>query len=110
MGPTEDLLSEGHMSNLAVQIVDGINRAVYCTVEQFREEGVATHFGKKALPVILANTKLAELILQGAHQGVLQFNHRKSEDAFTRSREVAYIYHATDLAKKICQECVLCIL
>ena len=32
MGPTDDLLSKGHMSNLAVQTVDGINQAIHCMV------------------------------------------------------------------------------
>ena len=35
MGPTDDLLSEGHMSNLAIQTVDGINWAIHCTVGRF---------------------------------------------------------------------------
>ena len=39
MGPTDDLLSEGHMSNLAVQSMDGIN----CMVDNL-EEGVAMLF------------------------------------------------------------------
>ena len=65
-------------------------------------------FRKKALPIISANTKLAVLILRGAHQGSLQLNHWKSHDALARSCEVAYIYHSTDLAKNICEECALC--
>ena len=32
MGPTDDLLSEGHMTNLAVQSADGINQSLHCMV------------------------------------------------------------------------------
>ena len=35
-------------------------------------------YGIQALPVISADTQLAELILRGAHQGSLKVNHRKS--------------------------------
>ena len=96
------------MSNLNVQSMDGINWAAHCSVGHYGEEGVVMLFGKKALPVISANTKLAKLILRGAHQGSLQLNHQKSHDALARSCEVAYIYGGTDLAKKICEECTLC--
>ena len=46
MGFTDDLLSEGYLSNLHIKTVDGINMLS----------------GKDSLAVILANTKLAELI------------------------------------------------
>ena len=38
MGPTNDLLSNGHMSNLNIQSVDGINGAVHCRVGRYGEE------------------------------------------------------------------------
>ena len=110
MGPTDDLLSEGHMTKMDIQSADGINQSLHCTVGHFGEEGVNQLFGRKSLPVTSANSKLAKLILQGAHQGVLQFNHQKSQDALARSQGVAFIYHGEDLAKKIRQECVLCTL
>ena len=78
MGSTDDLLSQGQMSNLNVHSVEGINQVVHCSVGSFGEEGVIMLFGKQALPVISANTKLAKLILRGAHQGTLQLNHQKS--------------------------------
>ena len=60
MGPTDDLLSEGNMTNLDVQFADGINRYLHSMLGQFR---VNQLFRRKSLPVISANTKLAELIL-----------------------------------------------
>ena len=92
MAPTDNLLSKGHMTNLDVQSADEINQSLHSMVGQFGEEGVNQLFGRKSLPVISANTKLAELIIQEAHQGVLQLNHQTSQDTLARSREVAYIY------------------
>ena len=50
MGPTDDLLS-CHITNLAVQSVDGINQSLHCTVGHFGEEGVNQLFRRKSLPV-----------------------------------------------------------
>ena len=61
MGPTDDLLSKGHMTNLAVQSVGGINRSLHSTVGHYREEGVNQLFGRKSLPVISANTSIGRV-------------------------------------------------
>ena len=63
MGPTDDLLSQGQMTNLNVHSVEGINYSIHCSVGRFGEEGVMHLFGKKTLPIISSSTKLVELIL-----------------------------------------------
>ena len=60
MGPTDDLLSDGHLTNLHIKTADGINRSLHSMVGRFREEGVSKLFGRTSLPVISANIKLAE--------------------------------------------------
>ena len=63
MGPTDDLLSNGHLTNLHIKTADRINQSLHSTVGRFGGEGISQLFRKTALPVISANTKLAELII-----------------------------------------------
>ena len=63
MGPTDDLLSDGHLTNLHIRNANGINRSLHSMVGRFGEEGVSKLIRKTALPVISANSKLAELII-----------------------------------------------
>ena len=63
MSATDQLLSEGRLTNLNVQSIDEVNHNVHCSVGRFGEDGVQALYGVNTLPVLSAETKLAKLIV-----------------------------------------------
>ena len=85
MDATDALLSEGKMSNLNIESQAGVNRDIHYSVGRFGQAGTQALYKLPALPVISAGSRLAELILRGAHEGEHGLNHRKANDALARS-------------------------
>ena len=65
-------------------------------------------FGVDALPILLPNTRAAELIMWRAHVGYCGILHRSVAHTLARSRNCAWIIRAKNLAKRVCFQCMYC--
>ena len=66
--------------------------------------GVKHHFGQEHLPVIMASTRVAELVMWHAHCE----SHKSVAVTIANSRKVCFIIGARKLAKSLCKACIKC--
>ena len=66
--------------------------------------GMEHFFGQDNLPVIMGNTRIAELIMLEAHYQ----DHAAKDITLAMSRHTAWIVNGRKLATKICKSCVRC--
>ena len=67
MDLTDELLSQGNLKDLCVEIRDGISRTQHVSKDRLESEGNLALFGILGLPVISGDTRLAHLILTKYH-------------------------------------------
>ena len=61
--------------------------------------------GKEKLPVIMADTRLARVIMISCHE---EDHRRSAADTLARSKNHAWISYGSRLAKSVCKSCVKC--
>ena len=72
------------------------------------EKSLERVFGVSALPILMADTRAAELVMWRAHQGYSGIFHRSVAQTLAKSRNSAWIVKGKNLAKKICFQCMEC--
>ena len=72
-------------------------------------EGVLERLlGVEELPILMANSRVAELYMIRAHRGHSGLLHRSVAETLARSRSSVWIVNGKSLAKKICSGCTEC--
>ena len=72
------------------------------------EKSLERVLGIGALPILMSDTRAAELIMWRAHQGYSGILHRSVAQTLAKSRNSAWIIKGKNLAKKICSQCMEC--
>ena len=101
MKETFAAMKKGKLSNLSVTV----NKGMVFMSGRFRERDLARLLGKGRLPVIMANTRLARVIMISCHE---EDHRRSAADTLARSRNHTWIPYGSRLAKSVCKSCVKC--
>ena len=99
MCQTTKALNEGRLKELDIRDFDGMK-----VVIGRAQTSIQKLFGKNYLPVIMADTRVAELIMLKAHY----HDHSGRDITMAMSRHDAWIISAKKLAKQIIRHCIRC--
>ena len=94
MDLTREAEAEGKLDDLLVETKDDIVNTVGCWGEKTMKEVI----GVSALPVLMKNTRAAELYMIKAHNGNDDLNHRGAQDTHARSTSAVWIVNGLQLA------------
>ena len=72
------------------------------------EKSLEAILGVSELPILMSNTRVAELFMWRAHVGYSGLLHRSVVETLARSRSSVWIVKGKLLAKKICNQCMEC--
>ena len=104
MSPTYEALEKGHLDSL-LPVIDG---GLVVTQGRLGDQKMLELFGVSSLPILLPNTRLAYLYMLNAHEGEFGLVHRGISSTLARSRGKVWIIRGNRLAKRICEECLVC--
>ena len=96
---TENAIKAGKLRELDIQDYDGLKVMIGRA-----HTGIQKLFGKAHLPVIMGDTRVAELIMLHAHYQ----DHAGRDVTMATSRHEAWIVSGKKLAKKIVKNCIRC--
>ena len=99
MPETIEALNAGKLKELNVKNDKGI-----IIIQGRASAGMKHFFGQDNLPVIMGDTRIAELIMLEAHYQ----DHAAKDITLATSRHTAWIVNGRKLATKICKGCVRC--
>ena len=99
MPATHTAMEAGNLRELDIQEIDGLQ-----VVKGRASSGLQAYYGAPYLPVIMASTRVAYLIMLHAHCK----DHAGRDITVSMSRHEAWIVRATSLAKSIVKDCVKC--
>ena len=99
MPDTIKALTAGKLRELDVRTVDGLQ-----VIQGRAAAGLQKYFGAGHLPVIMASSRVAYLIMLHAHC----IDHAGRDITISMSRYDAWIVNAKSLAKRIVKDCVRC--
>ena len=99
MPATNVALKEGRLRELDIRDDNGLK-----VIQGRASTGMKKFFGEGTLPVIMASTRVAHLIMLDAHYQ----DHAGKDITLATSRHSAWIVNATKLAKEICKKCLRC--
>ena len=94
MQHTFEAIKEGRLKNLNVSV----NNGLVVMTGWFREKDLASLLGKDSLPVVMAHTRLAKVIMTSCHE---EDHRRTAADSLARSRNQAWIPYGSRLAKSV---------
>ena len=72
------------------------------------EKSLEAILGVRELPLLMPNTRVAELFMWRAHCGYSGLFHRSASDTLAKSRTSVWIVKGKQLAKRISSQCMLC--
>ena len=98
MSLTHKALSENKLESL---MVEKDERGLVTTVGRWGYDTVKSIFGVESLPVLVKDSRAAELYMLQTHTGKDDLNHRSVSDTLTRSMFSVWIHNGLQLAKKI---------
>lgn len=64
--------------------------------------------GTSSLPILMSESHIAYLYMLEAHCGEYGLVHRGVTSTLARSRQKVWVVKGNKLAKKICQQCMIC--
>ena len=99
MKNTTEAMANGKLKELDVQEKDGMK-----VVVGRAQTGLQHFFGKGYLPIIMGDTRIAELIMMSAHWK----DHTGRDITQAMARHEAWIVNAKKLAKKVIHLCIRC--
>ena len=99
MPATIAAVNAGRLRELDIQEIDGLK-----VVQGRAASGMQKFFGQNSLPVIMASTRVAYLIMLDAHCK----DHTGRDITLAMSRHTAWIINAKKLSKNIVRNCVRC--
>ena len=99
MPDTLSALDSGRLRELDIQVIDGLQ-----VVHGRASHGLQRYFGSSYLPVLMATSRVAFLIMLHAHSQ----DHAGRDITVSMSRHEAWIVNAKQLAKQIIRQCVRC--
>ena len=82
--------------------------SIIVTRGRLGEKSLERVLGVNALPILMSDTRAAELIMWRAHLGYIGFMHRSVAQTLAKSRNSAWIIKGKNLSKKICFQCMEC--
>ena len=104
MVTTSRALKEGKLSSLLPMVIDGI---IY-TRGRLGEKSMEALLGVTKLPILMPNSRLAELYMWRAHNGFSGLFHRSVSETLAKSRASVWIVKGNQVAKRICSQCMTC--
>ena len=72
------------------------------------EKSLSRLLGVNALPILMPNSRAAQLYMIRAHEGEHGIVHKSITETLARSRQSVWIVRGRMLAKKVCQNCFIC--
>ena len=82
--------------------------SIIVTRGRLGEKSMERILGVSALPILMPDTRAAELIMWRAHLGYSGLLHRSVAQTLAKSRNSSWIIKGKNLAKKICFQCMEC--
>ena len=104
MMQTSTALEKGHLDSL-LPVRDGV---LIVTQGRLGEKKMSELFGASSLQILMSDSHAAYLYMLDAHCGEYGLVHRGLVSTLARSREKVWVVRGRKLAKKICQECMIC--
>ena len=101
---TNIALEKGQLDSL-LPVRDGV---IIVTQGRLGEAKMSQLFGIASLPILVSASHIAYLYMLEAHTGELGLVHRGVVSTLARSRQKVWIVKGKRLAKKICQDCMVC--
>ena len=101
---TDVALEKGHLDSL-LPVRDG---ALIVTQGRLGDQKMLELFGATSLPILMPTSQLAYLYMMDAHCGEYGLVHRGTVSTLARSREKVWVVKGRRLAKKVCEECLIC--
>ena len=101
---TSIALEKGKLDSL-LPVRDGV---IIVTQGRLGERKMSELFGASSLPILMSDSHTAYLYMLDAHCGEYGLVHRGVVSTLARSREKVWIVKGRRLAKKICQDCMIC--
>ena len=101
---TADAYQEGQLRSLLPFTSSGI---IY-TRGRLGEKSMEAILGVSELPILMPQSRVAELYMWRAHCGYSGLFHRSDVETLAKSRTSVWIVKGKNLAKKICSQCKIC--
>ena len=101
---TDIALEKGQLDSL-LPVRDGV---LIVTQGRLGESKMSELFGSSSLPILMPHSHTAYLYMLEAHTGEHGLVHRGVASTLARSRQKVWVIKGRRLAKKICQDCMIC--
>ena len=101
---TADALHLGELGSLLPFFRDGI----IFTRGRLGEKSMEAILGVPELPLLMPDSRVAELFMWRAHHGYSGMFHRSATETLAKSRSSVWIVRGKQLAKKVCSQCMIC--
>ena len=81
---------------------------IIVTTGRFGEQSLSRLLGVSSLPILMPDTRAAQLFMIRAHEGMYGADHKSVVETLAKSRQSVWIVKGRQLSKRVCQNCYVC--